>query len=245
MSQNSLNVAQSEEIFRKWVKNNCQNPNPEGIKFRILRDKFISKYKELKAESKNSMSRSWYTIDVEFGLFIYSYFEEMNWFTLRIAEDDGFWRFLSVNVMPDLVKDRWGLQEDHFYSRGTRIWFKTLWWYVYLSWQGNLDDTRVVLLNKNMNTDVIQNLVERSGRNGVYVEVYRKIMKFYSTISTEQLKELEKSIKQNKERDTFFRNIMKLNTAKMMLVEPGLFEDEENGYVHSLFSELGVNVNET
>lgn len=245
MSQETLNIAQAEEAMNNWIINNYPTPKIDDIKFKIIRTDLVKQYKEIKAQVNNiPSSRKLYNLDVEFGIFIYSYLTQ-DWFTLRIAENDDFWRFLSVKIIPDIVADRWDVKQiEHFYSRGTRIWLKSLWWYVFLSWQGNITDTKNLLLNNNMNTDTIQNLVERSGRHGVYVEVYRKIMKYYSLITPEKLKELEKSIKETKIRDTFFRNVMKLNTAKMMLVEPGLYENEETGYVKSLFEELGVNINE-
>ena len=86
------------------------------------------------------------------------------------------------------------------------------------------------------------NLVERTGRDGTYIGVYRLIMKYYSKIPYKTLSELNKKYKSEtgKQAETLFRVIMKMNTAKVIVMEPGLCLGGEEGYVLSLFHELGL-----
>ena len=99
-------------------------------------------------------------------------------FTLRDAADDGVWRYLSMCVVPDLVARRWGKgAEIRYYKQSGRIWLKTIWWYIHLSWQGNVRDTMNVIAANT--TDQVLQLVDRSGKKGYFVDVYRKIMYYY------------------------------------------------------------------
>ena len=86
--------------------------------------------------------------------------------------------------------------------------------------------TKEMLLSSNFTTDTILNLVERTGRSGTNISVYRYIMTRYSTV--------------NKAEDKDFRKIMKLNTAKAVVLEPAFCVGGVQGYVESIFSELSL-----
>lgn len=177
-----------------------------------------------------------YDKDLYFGTEVYLLLISLNGFSMRIAADDGFWMYLSLKVVPDIVSKRWGKDnESHFWERSTRIWLKSIWWYIHLSWQGNIDETINVL--KYNSTDEILNLVERAGHKGYNIEVYRNIMYYYSTVS----QDIKQSF--NKGRDTLFRRIMILNTAYSQTIEPALYAEKEKGYVKWLFQSLGITVN--
>lgn len=172
-----------------------------------------------------------YYKDYMFGLFMYDYFSKKNWFSLRTASDADFWRFLSVKVVPDIVKNRYDCNPKYYGGgNSNRIWLKTIWWFIHLSWQGTLENTRRILLRNQFTTDTILNLGDRSGRNGVHVDTYRKIVQFYAEIPSEY-----KSRSQD-----LFRTVMKLNTAKILSVEPSLCSGGEEEYVRTLFSDAGV-----
>lgn len=146
---------------------------------------------------------------------------------MRLACDDGFWRHIALRVIPDLVGERWGeSNSDHYYAKPSRIWPKTLWWFIHLSLCGTTEDTKKMLLSGNFSTDTVLNLVERTGRCGTNISVYREIMVRYAT-----LKDVA---------DKDFRNVMKLNTAKAVVIEPVFSEGGVNGYVSSIFNELSL-----
>ena len=84
-----------------------------------------------------------------------------------------------------------------------------------------------MLLSKVFSTDTILNLVERTGRCGTNISVYRDIMEKYSAL--------------NKVADKDFRNVMKLNTAKAVVIEPVFSVDGIPGYVKTLFDDLSLN----
>lgn len=142
---------------------------------------------------------------------------------IRTAADDGWWRFLSLRVLPDLVKSRWGSAPPvRFWKGRSRIWLRALWWTVHLTWQGSEDKTRKVL--ENVTTDTVVQLVERPGKGGFRIDLTRLIFRMRRL--------------RNPSQDQF-RAIMKLNTAQIVLKEPmfcvgGLF-----GYVDSLFADVG------
>ena len=74
-------------------------------------------------------------------------------FSIIEANNDDIWRYISVKVMPDITYLRYPtpekgsirINQKRFFSHTRRIWLKTLWWYIYLSWQGNAEDTFEVL----------------------------------------------------------------------------------------------------
>jgi len=164
-----------------------------------------------------------YRYDLMFGLRMY---ENLR-ISPRIAADNKHWIHRSVYVVPDIVFWRWGPNaHERYYKVPARIWLKTLWWYIHLSWQGNANDTfRVLEMNS---TDTIVQLVERSGTHGYRLKLCRVLMRQYYEYC-----------KNNGKSDAdFFRRLMKLNTARLAAIEPALCEGEEEGYVAKLFAAL-------
>lgn len=171
-----------------------------------------------------------YFIDVRFGIALKEYFENKSWFSLRTASEVGFWRYLSLMVIPNVVKERWEFQEDHYWKKPKRIWLRTIWLYAYVSWNRDAETTREMLEQPMFTTDTILNLIERSGRKGMNIDLYRCIMKKYS-----ESNELRLCYARGKNREPLFRAIMRLNTARTMVYEPALFEGGVEGYVKDLF----------
>ena len=164
---------------------------------------------------------------------LYQYFSKQGLADLRTTSNDGFWRYLSLVVVPDIVKQRWDKEDsvsaglaDHFFRKPNRIWLKSLWWYIYLSFNIDINTTQKMLLSGNFSTDTILNLVERSGRDGTNIELYRFIMFLYH--------------KYAKCSDKNFRKIMKLNTVKSQVIEPLLVDGGIKAYVNSIIDELGI-----
>ena len=147
-----------------------------------IRENFIEFYTKAKDEASRD-DRTEYMTDVLFGSAIYEYLSNQDWFNIRTAANDGFWRYLSVEVIPDIVADRWGVNNDNYYwKQSNRLWPKTAWWFIHLSLNNSLDDTKRVLSKNCFNSDSIQGIVERTGKKGTYVEVYREIIKQYSQL---------------------------------------------------------------
>lgn len=182
-----------------------------------------------------------YLYDIHMAIRLYQYLGEQDWFNLRVASDAGFWRYLSLIVIPDIVGKRWKIQyEDHYWKQPSRIWISQLWWYIYLSWQGSLEETWRLISMRRFSTDTIQNLVERVGKKGTYCETYRYIMYYFGKVPESVLNEFSK--KNKKKKYDLFRTIMILHTAKSMVIEPDLFSGGPKEYARSLFLDSGVEV---
>ena len=230
MEYRTLNRSESDSQMKRWILNGTLPAlTDDELKFR---DYLLAEYKKIKEQTKDN-----YKIDLNFGIALYKYLNQMGDFTMRVAADDGFWRYLSLMLIPDIVSDRWGKEnEAHFWARSTRIYPRQIWWYVHLSWQGDadLETTRQILLNPCFTTDEIMNLVERCGRKGAYIEVYRKIVLKYSKVSAEERK------KHQDGRKGLFRKIMIFNNARYVVVDPYLYGID--AYVDGLFKDLKVRI---
>ena len=227
MKFKALNIVESEKKMSLWK----ELPTDEYLyseldpEYKDLRDSLLKALDNIKTGQK-------YTFDYCFGLFLYGILHK-NGFTLRDASNDDVWRFLSLSVIPDIVGKRWGKIADiRYYKQSGRIWLKTIWWYIHLSWQGDPKTTIKVI--ENNSTDQILQLVDRSGTKGYYIEVYRKIMYYYWRART-----INPDVGEGD-----FRKIMTLHTALCRTMEPGLFCSGDDGYVRMLFAKLGVEINE-
>lgn len=179
---------------------------------------------ELQADRTNK--RYEYMRDLKFGMRLYRILSTGE-FTMhpRLAADVGIWRYISINVVPEIIKERWPKEsswEDRFYRKPNRIYLKILWWYIYLSWQGDEKNTYTVL--EANNSDTISQLVERSGAHGYNLELYRKIMvrHFFQDPS-------ERSM-------MLFRKVMKLHTARIRTRQPEMLPGGINQYVEELYA---------
>lgn len=168
-----------------------------------------------------------YNIDYRFACDLYSVLNDEYGFTLRDAANDGIWRYIAMKVMPNLVRIRWnGYKPDHLYSKSIRIYPKQLWWYVHLSWQGDMKSTYELLSKSRFTTDVIQAVVERPGI-GYNIDMVRKLMKEFGKVDETKLKIPFRD---------FVRRVMILNTALVQTSIPELYDGGIDGYIHYLFS---------
>lgn len=236
----TLNRAESQVAMKDWLANYPTLPQVEGdyIKIRTDIQEFCKKVRE---ECPKDIAKKDYYIDAHIGILLYDYLWKQPGFNLRAAANDDFWRYLSIKVVPDVVADRWGKDnESHYWSKPARIWLRSIWWYVHLSWQGDMTTTARVLEASCFTTDSILNLEERTGRNGTFINVYRYIMYYYSRIPQAVLEDYDKNTKSQS--DGLFRIVMKLNTAKSVVIDPALYLGGEKEYVKSLFMDAGVRV---
>lgn len=229
MAWKSLSMASSEECFRQYcITRDISCPD----EFRELREQITSLFNETLSEINISSSQigegnNSYKTDYIFGLKLYKLFTDTYKMDVRMAADSGIWRFISLMVVPDIVEMRYGTNHpDRFWKKPKRIWLRVLWWYIYLSWQGTTEKTAEIL--RDNSTDEILQLVDRCGRGGYRVELYREIMRRYSLLDV-----------QKRRRAQVFRKTMVMNTARVQVVEPGLSENGFTGYVDSLYSYFG------
>jgi len=162
-----------------------------------------------------------YENDLNIGLDLYEFLNP-EIFSMAKASDDGVWKYISLEIIPELVYLRWKDNKDRFFSNSRRIWLKTIWWYIHLSWQGSRAETRKILTD--LSTDEIVQLVERSGSGGYRVDLYREIMKQFAYYRKKD--EIFRDI---------FRAVMKKNTIKIVNIIPEKFSGGIAGYVRSLF----------
>ena len=222
-----LNLVDAEKKMNLWRELSTEEYLSEELdkEYLDLRKRLLHGFGYIKSTQK-------YAQDYQSGLVLYKVLAESG-FTMRDASNDDVWRFLSLCVIPDIVGKRWGkMAEIRYYKQSGRIWLKTIWWYIHLSWQGDLKSTGEII-EKNT-TDQILQLVDRSGLKGYYIDVYRKIMHYYHIA-----RQLNPEVGEEE-----FRKIMTLHTAMCRTVEPGLCEGEEDGYVRMIYDRLGVRLSE-
>ena len=178
-----------------------------------------------------------YQFDLRFGAYLKEYLDSKDWFTVRLSSNLDFWRYLSVYVIPHLVYERWEEKaDDRYWKKPARIWLRSIWWFAYLGWNSDVDGTIKLLSADNLNTDVILNTVERTGRKGTHIETYRSILHIYAELDPTQLKQYMPKSKS----ETLFRAVMKLNTAKLLVLEPSLCTGGADGYARNLYRSLGI-----
>lgn len=191
-----------------------------------LRKKVISVYKDF-------MGKSDYELDLAVGMCIYRELNLESGFTEQIACDDEVWIYLTCKVFPDITYLRYPnpkqgdvhIVKKRFYSHTRRIWLKSLWWYIHLSWQGSEEKTIATI--KECSVDNINKLYEQPGR-GFRKDLTRAFMLRYGQIE---------SSKKNSE---LFEKIQKQNLVNCRTVEPILTNGGVTGYIEKLFEEFGV-----
>ncbi|WP_286357065.1 hypothetical protein [Faecalibaculum rodentium] len=237
MKVKTLSPGAARKKYDDWMNGDYSLTDLPGD-YQLLRSKLCTFYKKARTEAAakpgDSTRRLNYLTDALFGLKLYMYLKDQTWFSLRNAADPAFWRFMNVAVVPDILKERWGNSPDHFYAKPQRLYLSVLWWYVHFAWGGDEKSTYALLVSPNMNTDVIQGIVERPGRLGTYVEVMRKILFYYGCLKPEVIRS-----RQNGRQQDVFRSVMTLNTARLKTTDPDFYRHGPKSYAYDLFLELG------
>ena len=216
-----------DDLVAKWSKYDVDD---FSFEYEELRNRIIEVYKEAK-------TKGGYETDLKVGLALYKEFNPENGFSFVMASDDDIWRYLSCKVFPDITYERYPTPEQEirekgghlnhkrFYLHTRRIWVKTLWWYVFLSWQGSEEKTYEVL--KGFGTDTISDLIERTGQ-GYRLILYRRLMEAYSKVDNKS--------------SNLFNSIQKQNLVDCRTTEPALVKNAEKGYVGMLFKQLSIDI---
>lgn len=241
----SLDDAEYLTQISRWASFDVSENDYAEI-YKDIRSEVVKEFKDSLLDAENKVT---YDLDLRVGIKLYESLNHMNGFDLVAANNDDIWRYISVKVMPDITflrypnlssdveiinifipnysvridteKDSKRLKKKRFYSHTRRIWLKTLWWYVYLGWQGDPEKTYDVL--KNNGTNMISHFIERPGRG--YREKLFRCMLYAFSLLPEQ-------------KDKTFRAAAKLNLAKCVSIEPSLAEGGEPEYSKRLFDEV-------
>ncbi|SEA28460.1 hypothetical protein SAMN02745687_02392 [Lachnospiraceae bacterium NK3A20] len=246
-SYDEMNDTQFFDQIRHWANYDVPEEN-YGAEYKPFREAVVDEFQASLADSGNRIN---YDLDLRVGIRLYELLSPAKDFTVINANDDDIWRYISVNVMPDITfirypnlsedvkilreyipdlsysiaikteKDSIRMKKKRFYSHTRRIWLKTLWWYIHLGWQGNSEKTYEVL--KNNGTNIISHFIERPGR-GYREQLFRCMLYAYSLLP--------------EQKDSTFRAAAKLNLAKCVSLEPALTEGGEAEYSKELFDEV-------
>lgn len=224
MNWKEINTEEAQDRFQNY----CVNKTAEyGREYEELRNDLVMLFNAAMdqlgiTDEEIPQKNNSYRLDLQFGIKLYETLNNKYGMNVRLASTAGIWRYLSVCVVPDLVEKRYGTDHpDRFWKKPKRLWLRVLWWYIYLSWQGSAQMTIETL--KDNSTDEILQLVDRCGRGGYRVDLYRAMMKKNGEIDPAERRKKE-----------VFRKMMVLNTARVQVVEPSLTERGNAGYVDSL-----------
>jgi hypothetical protein len=228
MDWHKLGRKEASGIYSAWKSQADVNfvPVPDyNNEYAGIRNAIESSWQKATEHGFQKSQRMEYQRDLAIGLAIYHLFTDDYEMTPRAAANDDIWRYISMKVLPDIVWKRWGDNPERFFQGSTRLWPKTLFWFIHLSWQGDISGTENLLFN--FSTDDIVQLVERTGTNGYRVNLYRAIMKQYYLECVDGRK--------NKD---MFRKVMKLNTALVKVIEPEFFGGGVEEYAKMLFAKF-------
>ncbi|MGO1058529.1 hypothetical protein ACTL32_05270 [Planococcus sp. FY231025] len=212
----NLSKKDAAERFRSLEISGIESFSPDD-NYSELHTTLLRKYNDIKKIEGTNL----YEKDLRFAIYLFENLNRNLDFSERDASSDDNWRYISLNILADIVYDRWGsFHEGRFYNDSRRIWLKTLWWYIFLSWQGTSSATFEIL--RNNTTDDLVQMVERPGNKGYRVDLSRALMKHYSLI-------------EGTSRNKLFRKVMKLNTARVKVIEPSLVPGGNEQYAKELF----------
>jgi hypothetical protein len=191
-----------------------------------LRDEIIKAYEVAEKESKS------YLIDLKFAIKLHNIFNSKNWFNEALASNYSFWKYISLEVMPDIIYKRHGDQRDYFYYKNVRLYPSTMYWFIHVFGLGSDDETYNFLSKKCFSTDTILQTVERPGRKGMNIELFKNILDKYSQLDIERIK------KDFGAMNLFLRKILIQNTAKSVVLVPEFYNGGIVGYVDMLFESV-------
>jgi hypothetical protein len=222
-----ININDSQIEFENYCSTKSITIDSLSDEYKILRNDILKAFNDTLqeigiTETQIGKSNYSYQIDYSFGLKFFELMNKKYQMTVRVASNEKIWRYISVCVVPDIVDKRYGVDHpDRFWKKSKRIWLRCIWWYIYLSWQGNSADTKKIL--KDNSTDEILQLVDRCGRGGYRLELYREIMKIYGEMDPNE-----------RRKNQLFRKLMVLNTARVQVIEPGLVDGGETQYIKDM-----------
>ena len=222
-----FNKSEAKDLFDNIILQGLVDQIVCPKNFEEIQNKLYVAYKESKEEAKKiGTRREKYISDVLFGCKLYDLLTNEYGFRERDASNDDIWRFLQMQVVPKILVDRIDQNSlaKYMFNQSNRLYFKSLWWYVYLSFNNSIEDTKQMLLKESNNTDTILQMVDRTGVKGYKVKLFKEIIKQKS----------EKNINSK-----LFRKILILNGAWSTTIIPELVDGGITGYIEKLLEEVG------
>ena len=221
------NDVEFDDLVKHWKANDV-SASAFDPAYEEFRKELVSVFNDTLAETGGKMN---YLLDLRVGIKLYQLMPLGKNFSVIQANDDDIWRYISVKVMPDVTYLRYPnpekgsirINQKRFYSHTRRIWLKTLWWYIHLSWQGNESKTFEVL--KDNGVDNINKLIETPGR-GYRSQLFRSMMLEYHKTRPHKVND--------------FRAFTKLNNAKCVSIEPALTSGGVTAYAQKLLAEVST-----
>ena len=200
-----LNKAKSKKCFdemneKKDFNSNCDESYDE-FKRDIL-NKFYETLHELNIGVDDVKSKA-YDVDYIFGIKLYN----LMTFKYKISENEAgnedVWRYIQLKVCPQIIKYRYGINEDRYYKTARRMWLETL---------------------KENTTDTILNIIDRTGTYGYRRELFNEIL---------YKKYLYKVTDRDQFRKIMTLNTMKIQVIDPFLVNGGIEKYVEELFVES------------
>lgn len=224
MKWNRYSPIQAEKFIslknlETYVPKDFDFTNKEEVDFFNELQDIFEKHKHFIENEKN---KEQYLFDMYFGLDFYNLVNKYG-MTNYDAASDNVWIFMSIRMMFNVMKIRWSSEKaiiDRSYKDKRRIYPKSLYWFIHLCYQG--DDVSTIEVIKNLTTDEIVGLTERTGE-GYRIELMRKIVKKASQIEKKRVD---------------FRMILKMNHARTQVIEPDFYKGGCEGYVEDLFKSI-------
>lgn len=217
-------LSTAENNFERLDSNTFQSFTVDE-KYNELRNDLVEiRDKVFDNHNFDNVEKLGYAFDLTFGLELYELLNNKYNFKLRHAANNDIWRFLQIEIIPDIVHSRWEFNEARFFTANRRLWLKTLWWYIHLGWDEDKPTTYNNL--KENTTDTVMQLVERPGI-GYNIDLYREIMKKYTQYSTD-----------DNDSRLMFRRVLILNNARISTITPELAEGGIERYVETLYHDV-------
>jgi hypothetical protein len=221
------NDVEFKDLEKHWLEYDVSASSFDPS-YEDFRKELLTVFRDTLIETSGKMT---YLLDLRVGIKLYELMPPGKNFTVIQANDDDIWRYISVKVMPDITYQRYPdpkqgdirINRKRFYAHTRRIWLKTLWWYIHLSWQGSAASTFEVL--KDNGVDNINKLIETPGR-GYRLPLFRRMMLEYYRTGPHKVKD--------------FAAFTKLNNAKCVSVEPELTSGGVAAYAQSLLAEVST-----
>lgn len=211
----------------------------------VLNDEYAQLRKEILEIYDRYKNFKSYEFDYRFAVDFYILINGKKTFKTNITNYD-FWRFICLDVAPEVINYRHPIDDpykdstkEYYYNKNLRMYFPTLYWYVHLSWQNTKEETLKAL--EDNTTDTIMNLVERPGKKGLSIELFRKIMYYYYHVDKKERNVINTI---DNKSYSLFRKIMILHMSKSNTIIPDKYREGIDGYVRMLFSSFDINFSE-
>ncbi len=206
----------------------------EGVVFRTILDACRNEVTSLVGGQTSERAHR-FDRDVQLGLALRL---ALRGFTVRALSDLGVWRFLAIRTVPDIIIERDPDAGEKQFAGPIHCYPLRCWRFIDLCWQSSFTESDSVRATwaalQGLSTDAISALVERPG-SGDYAG-YRR------DVSRELIRQFQFVEQRRQKREAQFRKAVKLCGARMLLEEPVLCDGGIPGFITSVLSQLGFNL---